>query len=84
MPAIDNAAAMQVARRFALLHVFVKAGRAIVSRLVSGRKGKPATHASKPAPSSQASKLPAPCRRVETPQRPKGNVQRKDEGPKPS
>jgi hypothetical protein len=81
MPAIGNAAAMQAARRFALLHVFVRAGRAIVSRLVSARKGKATTHASKPAPSPQAPKLPAPCRRVEMPQRPKGNVQRKDEGP---
>jgi hypothetical protein len=62
MPAIDNVAAMQAARRFALLHAFVKAGRAILSRLVPGRKAKAATHTSEPTPSSQASKLPAPCR----------------------
>jgi hypothetical protein len=61
-PAIDNVAAMRAARRFALLHAFVKAGRAILSRLVPGRKGTAATHATKLTPSPQASKLPAPCR----------------------
>jgi hypothetical protein len=62
MPAIDNVAAMRAARRFALLHVFVRAGRAILSRLAPGRKGAAAMQTSKRAVSPPTSKLPAPCR----------------------
>jgi hypothetical protein len=62
MPAIDNVAAMRAALRFALLHVFAKAGRAILSRLAPGRKQNAAVQANKGAVSPPTSKLPAPCR----------------------
>src|ERR1700731_4570110 len=61
-PAIDNAAAMRAARRFALLHVFVRAGRAILSHLAPSRKANAAIPASKCAAAPPTSKLPAPCR----------------------
>jgi hypothetical protein len=62
MPATDNAAAMRAARRFALLHVFASAGRAILARLAPGRKQNAAMQANKGAASPPTSKLPAPCR----------------------
>jgi hypothetical protein len=52
---------MKAARRFAMLHVFVRAGRALVSRLARGGKGGAATQASRAQP-PQGSKLPAPIR----------------------
>lgn len=50
------------ARRFALLRVFVRAGRAILSRLAPSRKATAAMQTSKRTASPPTSKLPAPCR----------------------